>query len=69
MLYRYCNINVLQTPVEVRYIKNKEEQQRILTACHLDPTSGRMGVKKTLARITERFMWPGVVKSVQNLVS
>ena len=38
MLYRCSNINILQTPVEVRYIRNKEEQQRILKACHLDPT-------------------------------
>ena len=71
ILYRYSNINILQTPIEVRYmdIRNKEEQQRILKACHLDPTSGHMGGKRTLARITERFMWPGVVKSVENLVS
>ena len=27
--------------------------------CHRDPTSGHM--ERTLARITERFIWPGVV--------
>ena len=48
---------------------NTEERVRILEACHNDPTSGHMGSKRTLARITERFMWPGVSKDVNHLVS
>jgi hypothetical protein len=28
-----------------------------------------MGIKKTVNKITERFMWPGVVGDVKNLVS
>ena len=28
-----------------------------------------MGTKRTLARITERFMWPGVAKDVYSMVS
>lgn len=42
---------------------------RILKSCHLDPTSGHMGIKKTLDRVTERFFWPGVSKDVNSLVS
>ena len=30
---------------------------KILKACHIDPTSGHMGVKKILNRIKERFLW------------
>ena len=48
---------------------NTKERAKILDACHKDPTSGHMGSKKTLARITERFMWPGVEKDVKCLVS
>ena len=35
----------------------------------MDPTSGHMGIKRTLSRITDRFMWSGVAKDVENLVS
>ena len=31
--------------VEVRYISNSDEQRRILSACHVDPTAGHMGAK------------------------
>ena len=55
--------------MEVRYIRNHDEQQKISRSCHVDPTSGHLGIKKTLSRITERFMWPGVSKDVELLVS
>ena len=48
---------------------DKQEQLRILESCHRDPTSGHMGSKRNLARITEWFMWPGVSKDVYHLVS
>ena len=34
----------------------------------MDPTSGHMGIKRTLARISERFAWPGMAKDVEHLV-
>ena len=50
-------ISFLSQPAkEVKYIRNTEEQKRILETCQLDPTSGHMGVKCTLSRSTERFM-------------
>ena len=55
--------------VELRFIRNREEQQKILHACHRDPTSGHMALKRTLARISERFMWNGMVKDVKDMVS
>ena len=54
--------------IELRYIQHHEEQEKILRACHVDPTAGHMGVKKTVNRITERFMWPGIVKAVKEMV-
>lgn len=53
----------------MRYITDTKEKQQILEDCHNEATSGHMGTKKTLARITERFIWAGVAKDVYSLVS
>ena len=53
----------------MRFITDIKEQLRILDLCHKDPTSGHLGTKKTLARILQRFIWPGVSKDVYLLVS
>ena len=53
----------------VRYLTSAKEQQRIARACHVDPTSGHMGVKRTIARIKERFAWKGMYQDVQQIVS
>ena len=53
---------------QVRFVKDTEERQRILNACHCDNTSGHLGIKKTMSRINERFFWPGLVKDVHELV-
>ena len=49
--------------------ENSREQLKILEACHFDPTAGHMGEKKTIARITERFIWSGVVNDVKEMAS
>ena len=54
--------------MEVKYIRHDDERIRILKDCHMHPTSGHMGVKRTLSRITDRFMWPGVARDVEQLV-
>ena len=54
--------------VELRYIQSRKEQLEILRACHFDPTSGHLGMKKTMNRISERFKWPGIVKDVTAMV-
>ena len=46
--------------VLLRYIQSLEELQKILLACHIDSTSGRMGKTRTLYRIKERSMWHGI---------
>ena len=53
----------------VRYVQERKEQLRVAMACHIDPTSGHMGKKKTIARIRERFAWKGIIKDVQQMVS
>ena len=34
----------------------------------MDPTAGHMGIKKTINRITERFLWTGIVSDVKKMV-
>ena len=46
---------------------NKDEQTKILKACHVDATVGHMGIKKTVSK-KQHFMWPGVIKDVKDLV-
>ena len=53
----------------VKYVQNRCDQLRITKACHVDPTSGHLGVKKTVGRVKERFMWKGVWSDVRNIVS
>ena len=53
----------------LRYVVNRQEQEKILRSYHVDPTAGHMGKTRTLHRIKQRFMWHGMVKDVQNMVS
>ena len=43
--------------IELWYIQSQEEWLKILRACHIDPTAGHMGIKRTTSRVSERFMW------------
>eukprot|EP00731_Ephydatia_muelleri_P015149 Em0008g869a len=51
----------------VRYIQNLKERHKIALACHVHPTSGHNGVKKTIARVKERCTWKGVVEDVKKI--
>ena len=44
----FVNDILSQAKVLLRYIRSKEEQTRIVRACHTDPTSGHLGYRKTL---------------------
>jgi hypothetical protein len=48
---------------------SREEQMRIARLCHVDPTSGHLGIKKTYGRFTERFAWNAVLKDVKEVIS
>ena len=47
--------SIKQEVFEVRYVRSSEERCRIFKACHVDLTSGHMGVKRTSYRVLERF--------------
>ena len=52
----------------VKYIKDRANQLGTVKSCHVDPTSGHLGVRKTVGRIRERFMWKGVWNDVKKMV-
>ena len=62
---KVCATQIVQ---EVRYIRNSEERQQIMRACHVEPTSGHMGIKRTVHGVTECFFWKGVTKDVECMV-
>ena len=41
--------------IELRYIRSRDKQLKILKACDVDPTSGRLGEKMAVCRISELF--------------
>ena len=49
----------------VKYVQNRTEQIRVANACHINITSGHLGIAKTVVRIKERFVWKGVIKDVK----
>lgn len=53
----------------VKYVENRAEQIRVANACHIDGTSGHLGIAKTVARIKKKFTWKGVIKYVKEMVS
>ena len=62
----YYKIILLQV---VKCICSRKEQLRIVRACHIDATSGHLGIKKTHNRVAERFYWIEITKDVQKAVS
>ena len=61
---------LLQGEVLLRYLQSRDEQLKVLHACHVDPTAGHLGKTRTIIyMIKERFMWHGMVEDVVNRVS
>ena len=54
---------------QVKLAMSVEEQKRILTACHTEPTLGHFGMMKTWQRVAERFHWKGLASDIRTLVS
>ena len=40
---------------------------RVAKACHVDLTSGHLGIEKTVARVKERFMWKGIMMDIKSV--
>ena len=53
----------------MKVVTSANERERILKACHSEPTSGHFRLTKTWKRIAERFYWKGIVSDVRQLVS
>ena len=53
---------------QVRFICDVEEQKRIFQSCHYNPTSGHFRINKTMNRISESFIWPGLTLDVTKMV-
>ncbi|KAH8335345.1 hypothetical protein KR059_001065, partial [Drosophila kikkawai] len=46
----------------------KEHRQRVLAECHDQPTAGHLGIRKTTARIAQRYYWPGLFRDISRYV-
>lgn len=53
----------------MKCVSSLKDQLRIVKSCHIDPTSGHLGIKKTYHRVVERFSWIGIMKDVEKVVS
>jgi transposase InsO family protein len=52
------------------YVPNSHDlRQRVLTACHDDPSAGHGGVSKTTHRIASRYFWPDIRNTVKLYVA
>lgn len=69
LIYNNIISTLPQGEVWLRYVTSDEEKKKILHGCHVHPTAGHMGRERTLHRIKERFMWRGMYRDVQELVS
>ncbi len=45
------------------------ERRCVLTYSHDDKTAGHLGIKKTLARVRQRFYWPGLQNDVRTYIN
>jgi transposase InsO family protein len=48
--------------------KDMELRQEIIRECHDSPSSGHMGITKTLQRVAQRFWWPHMGRSIHAYV-
>jgi len=46
----------------------KEARKEILREYHDAPTAGHLGIAKTIARIAEKYYWPGMFRDIANYV-
>ncbi|KAL7725407.1 hypothetical protein ACLKA6_000168 [Drosophila palustris] len=60
-------------PEEEDYVPGKlcvafDHRPRVLAECHDHPTAGHLGIRKTIARISQRYYWPGLFRDVARYV-
>ncbi|KAM8702056.1 hypothetical protein ACLKA7_001971 [Drosophila subpalustris] len=62
-----------EKPEEEDYVPWKlcvafDHRPRVLAECHDHPTAGHLGIRKTIARISQRYYWPGLFRDVARYV-
>lgn len=45
------------------------ERRNVLTYCHDHPTSGHLGIRKTLSKVRQSFYWPGLQRDVRHYIT
>ena len=61
--YQEKNEGVLQAVIPF------SERRKVLFLCHDNKTAGHFGIRKTLAKIRQRFYWPGLQSDVRKYVT
>ena len=51
--------------VSLQLVLPQSYREEVLTQLHNSPTSGHLGIKKTIARVKERFYWNGYTQDVR----
>ncbi|XP_052850683.1 uncharacterized protein K02A2.6-like [Drosophila gunungcola] len=47
----------------------RKQRQRVLGECHVHPSAGHLGIRKTLRRVAQRYCWPGLHRDVVRYVT
>lgn len=55
--------------VTLQAIVPLSERRKILSFCHDQPTSGHLGVRKTLSKVRQSYYWPGLQRDVRHYIS
>ncbi|XP_055913098.1 uncharacterized protein LOC129946788 [Eupeodes corollae] len=70
-LYKHVRLNhivVHNSGEEWKLVLGKSDRTRTLNECHDAPLSGHMGVKKTFARVAEKYYWPKMRSDITRYV-
>ena len=59
LLYKWSSDDELEDP---QLFVPRSMRSKIIADCHNLPTSGHLGTRRTLARVTQRFYWLGMYK-------
>ena len=65
LLYKFGSDDELEDP---QIYTPRAMRKQILNDCHNSETSGHMGVRRTYARVAQRFYWPGMFKEIVDFV-
>ncbi|XP_078243032.1 uncharacterized protein LOC144587192 [Pogona vitticeps] len=69
LLYREYSPKLNKQAEPVQLVIPQKYRERILQLAHDSPSSGHLGIQKTLSRISQHFYWPGISKTIKDYVS